>query len=137
LRVEEEAMQETNMKQVASRAGFLFGLYFDPEYGGDMFFPNVSFFSKTTRCYIPENKILHNHCCGKFIFYKFIKCLLAYSYSLPPQLFFFFLFSLFFLFFLSGGLINRSPDFTLGRVVTEINSYLLATGEVDKDFLAI
>jgi hypothetical protein len=39
--VEEQAKQETTMKQAASRAGFLLGLLFNPEDGGDMFFQNV------------------------------------------------------------------------------------------------
>jgi hypothetical protein len=39
------AMQETNMKQIASKhfldACFLFGLVFDPDDGGDLFVENV------------------------------------------------------------------------------------------------
>jgi hypothetical protein len=41
-RVEEYAKQEASVKQVAScSTGFLLGLFFDPEDGGDMFLRNV------------------------------------------------------------------------------------------------
>jgi hypothetical protein len=39
LEVEEEAKEETSMKQVAD---FLLALFFDPEDGGDMFLRNIS-----------------------------------------------------------------------------------------------
>jgi hypothetical protein len=43
------------------RCGFLLGLFFDPEDGGDMFLRNVFDFQRTTRYYIPEDSTLHNH----------------------------------------------------------------------------
>jgi hypothetical protein len=39
--VEEYAKQETNINQEASKASFLFGLFYDTEGGGEMFFRNV------------------------------------------------------------------------------------------------
>jgi hypothetical protein len=40
-RVEEQAKQETSVKQVARPACYLLGLFFDPEDGGNMFLRNV------------------------------------------------------------------------------------------------
>jgi hypothetical protein len=45
---------------------FLFGLFFEPEYGSDMFFRNVSWISTN----YPRRQNLHNHCCENLIFYK-------------------------------------------------------------------
>jgi hypothetical protein len=61
------------MKQVASIASFLLGLFIDPEDGGDMLLRNVGWlytdyttlyqklglFYLTTRRYLPEEYILH------------------------------------------------------------------------------
>jgi hypothetical protein len=38
---EEQVKQESNMKQAASKSGFLLGLFFCPEYGEDIFLRNV------------------------------------------------------------------------------------------------
>jgi hypothetical protein len=40
-----------------------FGLFFEPEDGGDMFLRNVVDFRCTTRRYIPQDSTLHNHRC--------------------------------------------------------------------------
>jgi hypothetical protein len=44
-------------------AGFLLGIFFDPEDGGDIFLRNIGWLSMATLRYIPEDSILHNHCC--------------------------------------------------------------------------
>jgi hypothetical protein len=41
-RAEKYATQEISMKQAASNAGFLLGLFFFPEDGGNMFLGNTS-----------------------------------------------------------------------------------------------
>jgi hypothetical protein len=43
--------------------GFLPGLFFGPEAGGDIFLRNVVDFQQTTQHYIPEDNTLHNHRC--------------------------------------------------------------------------
>jgi hypothetical protein len=40
-----EVKQETSMEEAASRSGFLLGLFFNPEDGGDMFLQNISWLS--------------------------------------------------------------------------------------------
>jgi hypothetical protein len=42
-------------------AGFLLGLFFDLEDGGDMFLQNVGYFQRTTRHYIPEARTLRSY----------------------------------------------------------------------------
>jgi hypothetical protein len=41
----------------------LFGLFFDPEDGGDMFLRNVGWLSTVYMRYIPEDSTFHNHRC--------------------------------------------------------------------------
>jgi hypothetical protein len=41
-------------------AGFLLRLLSDPEYGGDMFLQNISWFSPDYMAYIPQDRTLHN-----------------------------------------------------------------------------
>jgi hypothetical protein len=43
-------------------AGFLLGLFFDPEDEG-IFLRNVGYFQRTTQRYIPGDRSLHNHRC--------------------------------------------------------------------------
>jgi hypothetical protein len=40
-------------------AGFLLGLFFDPEDGSDMFLKTQADFGQTTWYYIPEDRTLH------------------------------------------------------------------------------
>jgi hypothetical protein len=55
-------------------AGFLLGLSFDHDNGGDSS-PEMSVdFQWTTCCYIPQDRTLHNHCCENLKSYK--NCLL-------------------------------------------------------------
>jgi hypothetical protein len=43
-------------------SGFLFGLLFDPAYGGDMFLRNTSVhFREAIQSYVPEDRYLHSH----------------------------------------------------------------------------
>jgi hypothetical protein len=59
-------MQESSMKALLATcfyAGFLLCLFFDPEDRGDMFLWNVSWFERTTRHYIPEDRTLRNKNC--------------------------------------------------------------------------
>jgi hypothetical protein len=51
--------QETSRPCCLLRAGFLLGLFLDPEDEGDMFLRNVVYFQRTTWCYIPKKTILH------------------------------------------------------------------------------
>jgi hypothetical protein len=46
-------MDYTSLPATCFHVGFLLGLFFDHEDGGDMF--------RTTRRYIPEDGTLHNH----------------------------------------------------------------------------
>jgi hypothetical protein len=77
-------MQETSVKQVASRAelhaGFLLDLFIDPEDRGDIFFRNVVDFQRTILRYIPGDGSLH----GKIYFYNcsFIIMLMIYEAKL-------------------------------------------------------
>jgi hypothetical protein len=54
--------------------GFLLGLFFNPEDGGDMFLRNIDF-QHTTQHYIPEDRPLHNNLCENsksfILFYTF------------------------------------------------------------------
>jgi hypothetical protein len=58
--------EEISVKQATCyvlRAGFLLGLLFNPEEGGDMFLRKVGLLHRTTRRYVLEYRILHNHSC--------------------------------------------------------------------------
>jgi hypothetical protein len=44
-------------------AGFMFGIFFGPEDGGDMFFRKSVDFQRSTWHCIPEDRGLHSHCC--------------------------------------------------------------------------
>jgi hypothetical protein len=49
-------MQETIIKEGASRAGSLFGLFFDPEDGGDMLLQNVDWLSMDYTVFYPRRE---------------------------------------------------------------------------------
>jgi hypothetical protein len=56
------------VKQVGSaccpfHAGFLFGLFFDSEDGGDIFLRNIVDYQRTTWRYIPEDSTLRSNRC--------------------------------------------------------------------------
>jgi hypothetical protein len=40
-------------------AGFLLGLFFDSEDGGNMLLPNMAAFQRITRPYMPQDRILY------------------------------------------------------------------------------
>jgi hypothetical protein len=48
--------------------GFLLGLFFDPEVGGDIFLRDVGNFQRTTRRFILEDRTLHTHICKNLKF---------------------------------------------------------------------
>jgi hypothetical protein len=52
--------------------GFLIGLDFDLENGGDIFLQNVTRLSTDYTALQPKSSTLHNHRCGKLKFYKII-----------------------------------------------------------------
>jgi hypothetical protein len=56
-------------------AGFLFGLLFDSEDGGDMSLRNVVWLQQTTQRYLPEDRTVHNHLCENpksYTWYKYL-----------------------------------------------------------------
>jgi hypothetical protein len=60
-------------------AGFLPGLlFFDPEYGGDMFLGNVGCFQRTTERHIPEYTTDHS-------LPRFLRCLLQIKPEIPTK----------------------------------------------------
>jgi hypothetical protein len=54
-------------------AGFLHGLIFDPEDGGDMALRNVGYFQRTTRCYIPKDSTVHKYRCENLKSYMLLE----------------------------------------------------------------
>jgi hypothetical protein len=63
--------QETSLKvggkvalfETSFHAGFLFGLFFDPEDGGNMILETSVDFQRSTRFHILVDSSLHNHRC--------------------------------------------------------------------------
>jgi hypothetical protein len=54
--------------RVEDKAGFLHGLLFDPENGGDALFRNTGQFIQTIRRYNQEYRTFHSHHCEKLKF---------------------------------------------------------------------
>jgi hypothetical protein len=78
--------QETSMKQAALFSGFLFGLLFDPAYGGDMFLRNTSLdFRGAIQRYVPQDRTLHSHTTGIL---KSNKALITFTEECYDKVFF-------------------------------------------------
>jgi hypothetical protein len=58
---------ESGSKQL--NTGFLFGLFFDPEDGGDMFLRNVGYLSKDYMALYPEDRNHRIHGCENLRYY--------------------------------------------------------------------
>jgi hypothetical protein len=56
----QQSKQQTGSACCLLHAGFLLGLFFNPEDGGDMFFPKQWLTLAGTQHYIPEDRTLHS-----------------------------------------------------------------------------
>jgi hypothetical protein len=55
--------KKNSLNQIASRAGFLLGLFFDPEDGGDMYHPNIGRLSTDYMALCPRRYNSPFRCC--------------------------------------------------------------------------
>jgi hypothetical protein len=62
-------------------AHFLFGFFFDSEYGGDIFLQNFSWLSTDYTGYIPKGRNLHNYCCENLKSYNIHLIFSVFTFS--------------------------------------------------------